>query len=124
MLWNPADPGIAPWLNALEAAARTPHIHLQHVQARGPEELGSAFAAMARERAQAPLVSRRSTFLAHRAGIAELASTGQLPAMNCYREDVEAGGLVVYAVNMTDFIGRAALYVDRYSRAPSRRTCL
>jgi putative ABC transport system substrate-binding protein len=33
--------------------------------------------------------------------------------MYSYRENVEAGGLMAYAVNMTDFIGRAALYVDK-----------
>jgi putative ABC transport system substrate-binding protein len=26
---------------------------------------------------------------------------------------VEAGGLMAYAINMTDFIGRAAVYVDK-----------
>ena len=31
---------------AVEAAARTMGIHLQHVEARGPEEFDSAFAAM------------------------------------------------------------------------------
>ena len=29
------------------------------------------------------------------------------------RESVEAGGLIAYAVNMTDFVGRAAVYVDK-----------
>jgi len=29
-----------------------------------------------------------------------------------YREMVEAGSLMAYGVNMVDFIGRAALYVD------------
>jgi putative tryptophan/tyrosine transport system substrate-binding protein len=33
--------------------------------------------------------------------------------MYSFRESVEAGGLMAYAVNMTDFIGRAAAYVDK-----------
>ena len=33
--------------------------------------------------------------------------------MFSYRENVEAGGLMAYAINMSDFIGRAAAYVDR-----------
>ena len=33
--------------------------------------------------------------------------------MTSYRECVEAGGLMAYAVSMSDFIGRAATYVDR-----------
>jgi putative ABC transport system substrate-binding protein len=113
ILWNPLDPRFAGRVKESEAAARTLHVHLQHVEARGPEEFDSAFAAMARERAEALLVSRGSTFLTHRARIAELAAKGRLPTMYSYRENVEAGGLMAYAVNMTDFIGRAALYVDK-----------
>ena len=30
--------------------------------------------------------------------------------MHNFREMVEAGGLMAYAINMTDFIGRAARY--------------
>jgi putative ABC transport system substrate-binding protein len=60
-------------LKALRAAADALNIQLQYPQARGPEELNSAFGAMARERGQALLVSRASTSLAHRVQIAELA---------------------------------------------------
>ena len=33
-----------------------------------------------------------------------------------YREFVEAGGLMAYAVNMIEFIPRAAVYVDKILR--------
>ena len=33
--------------------------------------------------------------------------------MENFREMVEAGGLMSYAVNMSDFVGHAAVYVDR-----------
>jgi putative ABC transport system substrate-binding protein len=33
--------------------------------------------------------------------------------MCSFRESVEAGGLMAYAVNMADFVGRAAVYVDK-----------
>ena len=68
---------------------------------------------MARERAEALLVGRDATFLVHRARVAELAVKGRLPTMYSFRESVEAGGLMAYAVNMTDFIGRSATYVDK-----------
>jgi putative ABC transport system substrate-binding protein len=83
------------------------------VEARGPEEFDSAFAAMARERADALLVTGTSTFLAHRTRLAELAVKGRLPTMHSFRESVEAGGLMAYAVNMADFVGRSAVYVDK-----------
>jgi putative ABC transport system substrate-binding protein len=68
---------------------------------------------MARERADALLIGATSTFLAHRARLAELALKARLPTMLSFRESVEAGGLMAYAVNMADFVGRAAVYVDK-----------
>ena len=116
ILWNPADPSFATQKREVEAAARSLRIRLQHVEARGPEEFDSAFSAMARERADALLVGGTSTFLAHRTRIAELAVKSRLPTMYSFRESVEAGGLMAYAVNMADFVGRAAVYVDKILR--------
>ena len=113
ILSNPADPSFALQVRDVEATARSLRIRLQHVKARGPEEFESAFAAMARERADALLVTGSSTFLAHRARLAELAMKGRLPTMLSFRESVETGGLMAYAVNMADFVGRAAVYVDK-----------
>jgi ABC-type uncharacterized transport system substrate-binding protein len=113
ILSNPADRSFAFQMREVEAAARSLRIRLQHVKARGPEEFDSAFAAMARERADALLVNGTSTFLAHRATLAELAVKGRLPTMYSFRENVEAGGLMAYAVNMPDFVGHAAVYVDK-----------
>jgi putative ABC transport system substrate-binding protein len=112
ILSNPADPNEIQ-MNEVEVAARSLGIHLQRLDARGPEEFDSAFAAMARERAEALLVGGSSTFLAHQARLAELAVKFRLPTMVNFREMVEAGCLITYAINMTDFIGRAAVYVDK-----------
>src|ERR1700687_4177043 len=113
ILSNPADSSFALQVRDVEATARSLRIRLQHVEARGPEEFDRAFAAMARERADALLVGGTSTFLAHRTRLAELALKGRLPTMYSFRESVEAGGLMAYAVNMADFVGRAAVYVDK-----------
>jgi putative tryptophan/tyrosine transport system substrate-binding protein len=114
ILSNPADPSFAlQMMREVEAAARSLRIRLQHVEARGPEEFDSAFAAMARERAEALLLPGGSTFLVHRTRLAELALKGRLPTMYSFRENVEAGGLMAYAVNMADITGHAAVYVDK-----------
>ena len=105
VLLNPADPAFALQTKELETAARSLHIRLQYVEARGPEEFDGAFAAMARERAEALFVGNASTFQVHRTRLAELAMKGRLPTMCGFRENVEAGGLMAYAVNITDFIG-------------------
>lgn len=116
VLWNPADASFEVQATPVEVAARSLAIRLQHVEARGPEQFENAFGAMARERADALLVSGSSTFLAHRARLAELALRGRVPTMVSFREMVEAGGLMAYAVNMADFVGRSAVYVDKILR--------
>jgi putative ABC transport system substrate-binding protein len=68
---------------------------------------------MLREPADAQVVAGSSTFLVHRTGLAELATKRRLPAIYSDRENIDAAGLMAYAVNMTGFIGRAAVYVDK-----------
>jgi putative ABC transport system substrate-binding protein len=112
-LGNPADPEWVLVSREVDAASRVLGIRLQLLEARGPEDFDAAFAAMARERADGLLVPGGSTFLVHRARLAELASRARIPAMYGFRESVEAGGLMAYAVNLADFVGRSAVYVDR-----------
>ena len=116
ILSNPADPESADQVAEVEAAARSLGMRPQRIVARGPEEFDTAFASMGREHADALLVMGGSTFLVHRTRVAELAARTRLPAMYSYRENVEAGGLMAYAVNMADFVGRAAIYVDKIFR--------
>jgi putative ABC transport system substrate-binding protein len=114
-LSNPADQS-ALQMREVDAAAQSLGIRLQRLEARGPEEFDSAFAAMARERAEALLVGGSSTLLPHRTRLAELAVKGRLPTMFNFREMVEAGGLMAYGINMTDFIAHSSVYVDKILR--------
>ena len=116
LMSNPAEFGSALQLKEVETAARALNIRLQRVVARGPEDLAGAFAAIAKERADALLVARDSMFLVNRERIAGYALKGRLPTMHSFRENVEAGGLIGYSVNMTDFISHAAGYVDKILR--------
>jgi putative ABC transport system substrate-binding protein len=113
VLRNPGDSGWAVQDKEVDVAARSLGIRVQYVEARSAAQLDAAFAAIARERADALLVSGSSTFLAHGTRIAELALKAGLPTMESFREMVEAGGLMAYAINMPDYIGRAAVYVDK-----------
>lgn len=112
-LWNPASPTSAVQLKEVEAAARSLRIRIQSLETRGPAEFDSVFAAVAREQAQALLIADDSMFLTHRTRVAELATKGRLPMMANYREIVQAGGLMAYAVNLADVFTLAAGYVDR-----------
>jgi len=114
VLWNPAN---AVWqaqmLRATEVAARALGLQLQLLEARGPDELEGAFAAMTRERASALLVQVDVIFALHARRLADLAAKRHLPAMYGSREHVEAGGLMSYAPNIPDLFRRAATYVDK-----------
>jgi putative ABC transport system substrate-binding protein len=92
-------------------AAQSLRVRLQYLDARGPEEFDAAFAAMARERADGLLVL--GGFLVHRARLAGLAIKHRLPTMYGFGEYVAAGGLMAYGVNMSAFVGRAAVFVDK-----------
>ena len=98
---------------AQAAAARSLGISFQQFEARGLEAFEGVFATMAQARVEALIVNRDSSFLVHRGRVADLAIRGRLPTMCSFRESVEAGCLMGYAVNMSDFIGRAATYVDK-----------
>ena len=113
-LWNPANPIFqAIQRKETEAAARTLGVQLRILEARGPDEIESAFATMARERTRALLVLGDPVFRSHRKRIADLAANGRLPAVSGTREFVDAGGLMAYGPSFTDMNRRAAYYVDR-----------
>jgi putative ABC transport system substrate-binding protein len=113
ILSNPVDLSSVVQVKEWESAASALGLHLQYVTARGPDDFAGAFATMARERAEALLVAGSSTYLAHQTLVAVLAVKARLPTIFSFREMVEAGGMMAYGVRMTEFIGHAALYVDR-----------
>ena len=113
LLWNPANLSSASYLGETKAAARSLGMQLQMLEARGPEELEGAFAAMTRARADALVVIPDGMFLLHRSRIAVLAVKQRLPTMFGGRDHVDAGGLMSYAASLREGFRRAATYVDR-----------
>src|SRR5713101_5899843 len=113
LLWNPANPASVPQLREAEAAARALGVRLQPVEAGGPQEIDSAFAAMTRERAGALVVLTDSILTNQRRQIAGLAAERRLPAVYGNSEHAEAGGLMAYSANFLDLERRAAIFVDK-----------
>src|SRR5713226_1133920 len=95
LLRNPTNPASAAQLREAEAAARALGVRLQTLEARNPQEIDNAFAAMTRERAGALLILADAIFTNQRRQIAELAMKKRLPAIS-FAEYAEAGGLMVY----------------------------
>jgi putative ABC transport system substrate-binding protein len=73
-----------------------------------PAEIERVFDAMARQRPDAVLVSGEGDLYAHRRLIVELAENNHLPTMCPYRDHVEAGGLMAYAVDLAELLRRMA----------------
>ena len=114
VLWNPANPvWQAAALRETEVAGRAMGLRLQLLEARGPDELDGAFAAMTTERADALFVPADIIFVRYTQRMADLAARHRLPAMYGFREHVEAGGLMSYAANFPVMFHRAANFVDK-----------
>ena len=77
-------------------------------QQGNPAELERIFAAMEQQRPDAVSVSGEGDLYAHRQLIAELAEKKRLPTMCPYRDYVEAGALMGYAVDLAELLKRMA----------------
>jgi putative tryptophan/tyrosine transport system substrate-binding protein len=73
-----------------------------------PSELERVFVALEQQRPDAVLVSGEGDLYAHRQLIAELAEKKRLPMMCPYRDYVEAGALMGYAVDLAELLKRMA----------------
>ena len=73
-----------------------------------PSEIERVFAAMEQQRPDAVLVSGEGDLYANRQLIAQLAQEKRLPAMCPYRDYVEAGALMSYAVDLAELLRRMA----------------
>src|SRR5262245_56582329 len=113
LLWNPANPGSAPQLREAETVARALGVSLQLLEARNPQEIDSAFAAMTRARAGALVILTDAIFTNQVKQIADLATRRRLASIYGQREYVEAGGLMVYSSNPFDLERRTATFVDK-----------
>jgi putative ABC transport system substrate-binding protein len=112
VLGNPSNAGNAPQVRHAQDAARALGVRLQLLEARGPGEIDSAFAAITRERAGAVIVLVDVMFDVERRRIAELAAKSRLPTVSLLANHAEAGGLMSYGANNDRFRG-AATYVDK-----------
>jgi putative ABC transport system substrate-binding protein len=113
LLRNPDNPAGTAMLREAEAAARALGVRLQNLEARNPQEIEGAFAAMTRERVGALLMLSDAIFFTHRRQIAELAAKGRLPSIMRTRDYPDAGGLMAYGPNFLDLQRRAATFVAR-----------
>jgi putative ABC transport system substrate-binding protein len=68
------------------------------------------------DRADALMVSEEPEHVTYRATIVELAAKGRIPTIYPFREFVEVGGLMAYAINQSDLYRRVANLIDTILR--------
>jgi putative ABC transport system substrate-binding protein len=112
-LWVPGGTrGNLP-LTEMEAAAKALGLKLQSLEVRGLADFESAFARAKRDGAQALITYTHPLIINQQRQVLDFAAKNRLPAMYHESEFVEAGGLMSYGPNQTDFWRRAADFVDK-----------
>ena len=112
-LGNPENPGYSAVRKSAQDAAEKAGLFLLVLEARSAQEIENALATSTKERAQALLVAGDGVFFGQQQRLAQLALSNHLPTMFPQREYVEAGGLMSYGENLSEFFRRAASFVDR-----------
>ena len=115
-LFNPADSDsgtVAARMRETEVAAKALGVQLQALEVRSADDFEGAFRAAIKARAAALLTVDGPLFNTHRTRIVDLAAKNRLPAMYGFSDFADAGGLMVYGVNLTDLWRRAAIHVDK-----------
>ena len=120
-LWSPIYDGGAQ-LRAAEAAAPALGLRLQAFKLERPEDFGTAFSGMQKNRAEALIVSSSPFFYAHRVRLAELAAQRHVPTIYHQSEFVVgSGGLMSYGPDFRDLFRRSAAYVDKILKGAKPR---
>jgi putative ABC transport system substrate-binding protein len=111
VLQNPTNPGVAS--RGLEDAARALDLTLSRIEARGADEFGRAFAAIATAHPDALFVSQDAFLFSQRVRIADFAAQHRLPMISMYREWADAGGFMTYGASLREVFRRVAGFVDK-----------
>jgi putative ABC transport system substrate-binding protein len=112
----------SPYVKARQEAAQSLGILLVGPWPEGTiqeAEYRRVFEAMVQEHADALYVGSDPENTPNRRLIVELAEKNRLPAIYPYREYVEAGGLMAYAVDLVDLFTRLAGYIDQILKGAS-----
>jgi putative ABC transport system substrate-binding protein len=102
-------------MGEVQAAASTLGLQVVTSEIRRAEDIVPAFEAI-KGRADALYAVTDPLLLSNRIRNNTLAAAARLPTMYGFRELVEAGGLMSYGPNLSDFYRRAAEFVDKILR--------
>ena len=108
------DDAAAATSDELKLPAAALKVKIQYLNVLTPADFENAFKEAIKGRADGALMEAAGPVsIPHRKKTAELAVKSRLPVMYRRTQDVEAGGLMTYGVNISDLDRRAATYVDK-----------
>jgi putative ABC transport system substrate-binding protein len=113
MLVNVSNQSNAVHRRNVEQATGALALKLVAGEAHGPDEIDAAFQTLSRAHAQVVLVPPDGLFVSEQQRIVTLAAAARLPVLYPYREQVDAGGLMSYGVNLHESWRRAATFVGK-----------
>ncbi len=113
LLTNDADPKGLPQTRELGSAITDLGLRTLAANANQPSEIGAALEKLASEKVDVVIVLQTNLLLLQRFLISDIAIEKRLPTVYGYRENVTAGGLASYGVNLSWCYGRGAYFVDR-----------
>jgi len=111
LLFNPANVAKPVDADQTRRAAHGMGLKVQSLEVLEPPDLDRAFAAFAREHAEALIVLDEAWTILHAKRVAELAIKQRLPTMHSFREAVVAGGLMSYGPSVAEMLSISATYV-------------
>jgi len=107
---------IVDFVTQSEATARALGITLQRAEVFGADRYDAAFAALKKDGVGALTVTEGPRYLLHAPQVAAAALKHGLATVFPYREQVEAGGLMMYGANQIGMWRRAGHFADRILR--------
>jgi putative ABC transport system substrate-binding protein len=110
VLINPSNANADTDRGELQTAARAPGLRLKLLPASSEQEIDAAFAALARERAEALFIAGDALFTSRAVQLATLAVRDRIPASYSAREMVEAGLLMSYGTSFVDTWRQVGVY--------------
>jgi len=116
VVWNGANPGNVRQFEETKAAARTLDLRLQPLDVRSLDDLRRAFDTMTRTNPEALLIVADPLIGTYATQLVDFAAKRRLPTIHPFKESVEIGGLMAYAVDLVDMYRRAATYIDKILR--------
>ena len=113
LLVNPLSPDTGPEIASVQPGAQALGLRLMMFNASAPNEIETAFIALADRHPDALLVGTDAFLLNRRDDIVARAASLKIPAIYPFREFALSGGLISYGTNIANSYRQAGIYTGR-----------